>query len=129
MSRDLLQRHRLALAVVLAATLLMRALVPAGWMPAIADGQLITICSGMGEAKLWIDANGNPVETPHDKNPSGDRACAFAASLGGFMAPLALCLACPLGIAAVDLPGRLAVAVGLGLAAPPPPAIGPPALR
>jgi hypothetical protein len=129
MTRDLLQRHRFVFAVVLAATLLMRVLVPAGWMPAIADGQLITICSGMGEAKVWIDADGNPVEAPHDKDPAGDGTCVFAGSLVGFVAPLAQCPACPLLIIVLDLPSRIAAAVGHGLAAPPPPAIGPPSLN
>lgn len=113
----------------MALTLLMRVVVPAGWMPAVAGGQLITICSGMGEAKIWLDADGNPVKAPHDGKPATDGPCAFAAGFSALDIPPAAAIAVPAIYAGLVLPAREVVAIGRGLAAPPPPAIGPPNLN
>nr|WP_206377020.1 DUF2946 family protein [Sphingomonas sp. G-3-2-10] len=114
---------------LIALALLMRVLVPGGWMPAAAaDGFAITLCTGTGMETAWIDAEGGI----HKDKPSGeagaDQHCAFAgmgmAMLGGD-ASAALAAPAP---AQVELPARpLQAAIGQGLAAPPPPATGPPA--
>ncbi len=116
----------LSLALML---LMVRALVPAGWMPAQQRGQWITICSGAGVTMAWIGADGKI-----DKNHAPAKAqkaghCAFA----GLGMPVDLSLA-PLNIAppayvALLLPKLTsAITVGLGLAAPPPPKTVPPSL-
>lgn len=116
----------LSLALML---LMVRALVPAGWMPAQQRGQWITICSGAGVTMAWIGADGKI-----DKNHAPAKAqkaghCAFA----GLGMPVDLSLA-PLNIAAPAYVALLlpkltpAITVGHGLAAPPPPKTGPPSL-
>lgn len=121
-------REPIALALI-ALALLMRVLVPGGWMPATTgQGFAITLCTGTGMETAWIDAEGGI----HKEKPSGeagaDQHCAFAgmgmAMLDGD-APAAIVAPAP---AQVELPARpLQVAIGQGLAAPPPPATGPPA--
>lgn len=115
--------------VVLA--LLLRVLVPAGWMPAATDsGYAITLCSGMGAVSAWVDAEGKL----HKEKPSKaktDHPCVFS----GFGAAIDL----PAFNAGPMLPSLLAgtllaplsitVAIGRGLAAPPPPPTGPPTSR
>ncbi|KQX20892.1 MULTISPECIES: hypothetical protein [unclassified Sphingomonas] len=117
---------RIALAFVVAA-LFMRLLVPAGWMPASERGLAITLCTGTGAQQAWVDGQGKI----HKGKPGEGRAdhpCVFA----GFAALLDL-------PSAIDLPAGpqpfatalpvfagTAVAIGRGLAAPPPPSTGPP---
>lgn len=123
-----LLREPIALALI-ALALTMRVLIPGGWMPAAAgDGFAITLCTGTGMDTAWVDAEGRV----HKEKPAGeagaDQHCAFAgmgmAMLDGD-APAAIIAP---ALAQVVLPGRqLQVAIGQGLAAPPPPATGPPA--
>ena len=70
------------------AAMLLRAFVPAGWMPNIsglARGVPIVICSGSGAQTVLVDPDGKPVQPA---NPTDHGVCAFAAS-----GPLALPLA------------------------------------
>lgn len=106
--------------------LALRMLVPAGWMPA-ADGRGIELCTGMGVVKAWVDADGRiHRDAPAPEKP--DQPCTFA----GLSAPL-LAGAGPVQLAAIPAMAAhlgerpLLVRVGQGLAAPPPPATGPPA--
>ncbi|HEY1146059.1 MAG TPA: hypothetical protein VGE84_06940, partial [Allosphingosinicella sp.] len=66
----------------------------------------------------------------HDKAPPGtamDHPCAFA-GFSAALAPVAFVkLLVPLSIAAIVLMSSDEVAIGRGLAAPPPPSTGPPA--
>lgn len=111
--------------VLLGLVLAMRVLVPAGWMPA-ERGFAITICSGGTMERAWVDSEGKL----HKEAPaqSGDQHCAFAglgapmlgSDLPAPMMPVARADAAPAG--ALKL-----TAIGQGLAAPPPPATGPPA--
>lgn len=121
-------RDRIALAFVVAA-LFMRMLVPAGWMPAAERGLAITLCTGSGAQQAWIDDQGNLHQGKKPGEGQADHPCVF----GGFAALLTLA---PLGDALVGLPpvavalpplAITAVAIGRGLAAPPPPSTGPPA--
>lgn len=119
-------RLLLGLALML---LTLRALVPAGWMPAQERGQWITICSGAGVSMAWIGADGK-IDKQHAPAKSEKSShCAFAGL--GTPADLAVgnfSLALPLyGAALVPMLATL-VTVGQGLAAPPPPKTGPPAL-
>ncbi len=116
----------LSLALML---LVLRALVPAGWMPAQQRGQWITICSGAGVTMAWVGADGkiDKNHVPAKTEKAGH--CAFAglgiaADLSVQQAEiLAPVFSAPLIPAAIT-----AVAIGRGLAAPPPPKTGPPTL-
>lgn len=118
---------RVALALI-ACALLLRIAVPGGWMPSD-QGRWIELCTGKGMVTAFVDARG----TLHDSDPGklheAKQHCAFA----GFSAPFDP----PLSVepqprfAATDAPPAsrpLFVTVGRGLAAPPPPSTGPPAL-
>nr|TFG51719.1 MAG: hypothetical protein E4H34_05910 [Hyphomicrobiales bacterium] len=72
--------HKAAIFFVLAAYLL-RAFVPAGWMPAATAGEagnFIVICTLSGLKSIEVDSNGKPLneEAPHDSNDDG-KTCAF----------------------------------------------------
>ena len=112
--------------VLIGLALAVRVLVPSGWMPDQARGFAITLCTGAGAEAAWVDADGNI----HKKAPATapDHPCAFA----GMAAPMlggdaAVAIVAP---ASVELaaPVRPLVAIGQGLAAPPPPSTGPPAI-
>lgn len=112
---------------LVAFALVLRALIPAGFMPVPGQGFAITLCTGMGAVSAWVDGNGNV----HKGEPSGslpDHPCTFAA----FSAALDLprpggSLLVPAVTTAVLLvENRTAVVIGRGLAAPPPPPTGPP---
>ncbi|MCZ4342307.1 hypothetical protein O4H52_11865 [Sphingomonadaceae bacterium G21617-S1] len=119
--------RRLALAFI-ALALLMRLLVPAGFMPARGQGFAITLCTGMGAMPAWVDKHGQIHKGKQAPDKQVEHPCAF----GAFGAALDL----PGGAAGLPLPfvaGRTlltalgeAVSIGHGLAAPPPPSTGPP---
>ena len=124
-------RRRFAWLMLLVGVLLARGLAPEGWMPvASADGGLvIAICNGHGPgATITI-----PTGKAHDKTPAkgqtGDHPCVFSGTGIADAPPPLPAIAAPLRLAAT-LPARHRVvsAPGRGLAAPPPPATGPPAL-
>ena len=119
-------RLLLSLALML---LTLRALVPAGWMPAQQKGQWITICSGAGVTMAWIGADGK-IDKQHAPAKSEKSShCAFAGL--GMAADLSVddvSLPAPLFVAAIVPMLATLVTVGHGLAAPPPPKTGPPAL-
>lgn len=115
---------------IMGAALLLRVLIPTGWMPSHgADGVTrITLCTGMGAVDAWIDATG----TIHDKKPvdkgGADQPCAFAGLAMATDLPGIAVL--PIALApsmAAPLDGRSRASIGHGLAAPPPPSTGPPA--
>ena len=114
--------------------LVVRAIVPAGYMLAPArQGELlaITLCSGHGPVEALIDLNTGALVEHQKKAPeksaASDAPCVFAAvpALAAPEAPFTLAVRF---IAISAAPSRLAeVAPGRGLAAPPPWATGPPA--
>ena len=111
--------------LLIALALAVRVLVPSGWMPDQARGFAITLCTGAGAETAWIDADGNI----HKKAPATapDHLCAFAgvaAPMLGGDPPVSIVAPAPVAVAARVQP---LIAVGQGLAAPPPPATGPPA--
>lgn len=118
-------RNRIALGL-LALALAVRVLVPAGWMPAAsAQGFAITLCSVSGAETVWVDRDGKL----HKQAPktSGDQHCAFAglaAPLTGSDTPVLTAPFAHEDRAAIQ---SLPASPGQGLAAPPPPATGPPA--
>jgi hypothetical protein len=124
---------------LLACALALRFLVPAGWMPVSdAYGLHLAPCSGTGPmtpatmpamAMHHVMAGMDHHAPGGQDQPAPDHACPFA-GLGLALAEPALpAVALPPAVEATLLPARiLVVAIGRGLAAPPPPATGPPVL-
>jgi hypothetical protein len=119
--------RNLAAALILLA-LALRVIIPSGFMPSSERGFALTICTGMDTQTVWMDKSGKL----HKEDPSKGKSvehqpCAFAgaamaadvlsADFQVAMAPVAL---------AIPVFAKREVSVGAGLAAPPPPAIGPP---
>ena len=112
-----------------ALAMLVRVLVPAGWMPvADAAGSHLALCDGASMIATAMPGmkgakHGAPM---HHQGPS-DHPCAFAAPAATADTPA---LAVPLPPVSMEHVARAAprsVAIGQGLAAPPPPPTGPPA--
>ncbi|HEX4197704.1 MAG TPA: DUF2946 family protein [Caulobacteraceae bacterium] len=118
------ETRRLA-AVVAMLALMLQVMVPAGFMvSATPGGPAIVICTGHGPLLVHTD-HGQPARSPASK--SG--ACAFAGHGGAPLAPAPLALAGVRFEAFVPaFIARVPVYPGRGMAAPPPPAIGPPAI-
>ncbi|MBV9842223.1 MAG: hypothetical protein JOY99_11970 [Sphingomonadaceae bacterium] len=119
--------RRFAVAL-LACALFLRLLVPQGWMPvARADGGWqITICTGMGPMKMAAAASGKRSHHGQDEGRP-DHPCAFAGFAAALDLPPLPLVELPEPLRALWLPNlTLAAAIGRGLAAPPPPATGPP---
>jgi hypothetical protein len=125
--RALLPSRHLAAALVLMA-LAMRVLVPSGWMPTTERGFALTICTGVDTQTIWMDSKGKLHKEDPTKGDAVEHSpCAFAG------APPALAANADMAVAAIAPQPRIVpsfvwqdVTVGHGLAAPPPPAIGPP---
>jgi hypothetical protein len=118
--------------LVLVAALLARSIAPEGWMPVVnaAGGIEITVCNGTGpDDRMVLSPDGKLHHKAPAKGQSGDHPCAFA-GLGVADAPPSLAVASvPAFVPDVaPLPDRAGTAPGRGLAAPPPPATGPPSL-
>jgi hypothetical protein len=121
----------LALAVLTCA-LALRLLVPQGWMP-VSDshGFRITLCSGSGPVDMDMAMPGMAMhhgKADHGQQPMPDHACAFAGLGLALAEPVLPTLLAPSAITTEAMaPKPLAIAIGRGLAAPPPPSTGPPA--
>ena len=132
------RRPRMLALALLACALLLRLLVPAGWMPVSdANGVHLTLCSGTGPMTMPSMAAIAPSPTmagmshhmPTDQQGAPEHPCAFA-NLGLAVAePGPLALLPPVASATLMPAGvALLVSIGRGLAAPPPPPTGPPAI-
>jgi hypothetical protein len=125
-------RHRLGWLMLLVAALIARSAAPEGWMPVAtaAGGIEIALCNGMGpDTVMVLGADGAlHKKAPVSGHNSSDHPCAFA-GMGVGAAPPVLAVAAPAPASAESLlPATpLVSSPGRGLAAPPPPAIGPPA--
>jgi hypothetical protein len=105
--------------------LLVRAIIPTGYMPTVSkDGIVMMLCTGNGAVKTFV---------PFDDNDGGkhpqpaDDGCAFAMSVGSLLAAATPLSAQPF-LASPVLQGRAIADLTVHrLAAPPPPAHGPPA--
>lgn len=127
--------RRLPVAALLALALLTRLLIPAGWMPGTdASGFRLEFCSAFGPPppamlKAAEDAakrlNGGKHQGKDRAN--GDQACGFGAIGLAWQGQAGPVIAAPLIVAAPVFTVSFVVAIGRGLAAPPPPATGPPA--
>ena len=137
-TRSLARRHRMLALAVLACAMALRLLVPEGWMPvADAQGFRITLCTGIGPMDMTTAMPGmamkhgamKPGKADQGQQPMQEHACTFAHLGLAFAGPLLPALTLPPPARAEAFSARpLAIAIGRGLAAPPPPATGPPAL-
>ena len=129
-------RHT-SVAALLAFALIVKLLVPTGWMPVFGTrGVTLEMCGSYGPpppaiamamAQAAHRMAGHDQHKQHDKQ-GHDQPCAYAGlSFAALDAdsPLSL-IATPLAQALPPVP--FAVTIGRGLAAPPPPSTGPPAL-
>lgn len=114
---------------LLALALFVRALVPSGWMPvATPDGMGIAMCSGQVAMPPMAGMHHGQKEHGGGK-ALPDAPCAFAGIGLAADTPPPPPVLLPRSFAAAPSPvPAFAVTVGQGLAAPPPPATGPPVL-
>jgi hypothetical protein len=111
--------------------LAVRMIIPTGWMPSMIAGKAtITLCTGAGMVEAWVDADGKIHKDSPAKKSANDQLCAFAGLSAATEAAVFDTTSQPLPFAPQVLRNTAAtsVAIGLGLAAPPPPATAPPAL-
>jgi len=108
--------------------LLLRALVPSGFMPVETNGRIVVqLCTGTGPATMVLDL-GKAAPTSGDQHKAGDGPCTYAGTFaGGLLAATPPSVLAP-ALALALLPNGAAIAdlTVHRLAAPPPPAIGPP---
>lgn len=143
MSRGARSRLRNAqIVLLLGCALILRALVPAGWMPAAGHGFAIEICAdgaNGAEALRFAEVARRQFQerlgpaAPHQRDGSGeqdhagkDQPCTFAGLAMPWTGTEAPVINLPALAAPVLRSAPAAVAIGRGLAAPPPPSTGPP---
>ena len=111
------------LGVVLALALALKLMVPQGWMPGRSGGLILCPSGGPVLAMAGMQHGGKEMPA----HPAGDHPCAFTGLGVAPVPPAPLAAAMPPVAARPHFAvQRVAVAVGRGLAAPPPPATGPP---
>ena len=83
--RQFLLRHHTLAAWLLVAALLMKILVPGGFMPVVSGGSItIELCSGFGPEKMTMAMPGMAGHGgKHDQSGKGDMPCGF----GGHASP------------------------------------------
>jgi hypothetical protein len=94
---------RLAVIHLALAALMLRALLPAGWMPNTnaAANTFITICTMDGFAKVALDANGQPLKhSPAQDDGRQHDVCPFAAAPHFATTPPPLAISTPYTVAA-----------------------------
>ena len=132
--RTLTATHRRWLLLLFACAMLVRALIPTGWMPiADAQGFRIVLCSGAGPmtpsatAPMDHAMAGMHHEKSSDHHSQGpEHPCAFAGVTPAIDTPPLAAPLPPVRIRATPALARALVTIGHGLAAPPPPQTGPP---
>lgn len=112
--------------VLFALVLAIRITIPTGYMPTVApSGIVITVCTGMGQTKTFL-----PIEKDgdQDRHSAAEGPCTFAAGLGGGLVPTTHAHPEPVALPPAAAVSRVIADLTVHrLAAPPPPAIGPPA--
>ncbi len=122
---------------MIACALLARVLIPQGWMPVETDrGWQISICGGTGPVEMAaspvLAAAVKAMRHGSDEQDTNanDHACTFSGLTVALDGPPVPILDHPSLSAANWSPRAIpAIAVGRGLAAPPPPSTGPPSIR
>lgn len=119
--------RNIAAACILLA-LAVRVIIPTGFMPSAERGFALTICTGTDAQTVWMDKSGKL----HKEDPSKGKSvehqpCAFAgAAMASDLPSMDVHVAMAPFAVAIPVHAKREVSVGAGLAAPPPPAIGPP---
>lgn len=114
--------------ILIVMALAVRVAIPNGWMPSADKAFALTVCTGMDVQTVWLDKQGKLHKEDPSKGKSVDHPpCAFdsAPNVGDVPQPIAQMMPKRLNQQISYLPHHFAT-VGHGLAAPPPPAIGPP---
>jgi hypothetical protein len=121
---------RLLLTFALVAVLV-RGIIPTGWMPSTDRAFAITVCTGTASETVWLDMKGalhkqDPAKKERDTK---SEPCTFAGMAVASGLPIMPTVIGPL-VGKDSLVAHLPspAAIGQGLAAPPPPARGPPHL-
>lgn len=80
-----------AIAVIALTAMMLRALLPDGWMPAggTSAGTLLTICTMNGPVRMALGADGQPQKQPAKHDSRSHEICPFAAAQH-FAAPISL---------------------------------------
>lgn len=119
--------RKIAAALIVLA-LAVRVIIPSGFMPSAERGFALVLCTGMDTQTVWLDKSGKL----HKEDPSKGKSvehqpCAFAGAVSAIAAPMAASVDNHVARLSTDpVPTPRAFSIGSGLAAPPPPAIGPP---
>jgi hypothetical protein len=115
-------------AALIVLALAVRVIIPSGFMPSSERGFALTICTGMDTQTVWMDSKGKLHKEDPAKGKSVEhQPCAFAGAAVADDQPDEYFDIAFLHVAsAVAVFSSSEVSVGTGLAAPPPPAIGPP---
>lgn len=108
--------------------LAVRVIAPTGFMPVASAGKLVVqLCTDTGPAKMILDIERDSPATG-EKHKAADAPCAFAGGFSGGLIDTVLPTILRPALALLRLPQGAAIAdlTVHRLAAPPPPAIGPP---
>ena len=139
MSLFRLQFANTPLLALIGAAFILRALIPAGWMPThTVNGFAIELCSsGTMEAdaeqlrvarELFHAALIDTDQDKGDRTTAADQPCSFAGLPQMAVPPPAAQPPAPASLPPQIAPAALVAAIGRGLPAPPPPSTGPPLL-
>ena len=121
--------------LLLCLAMLVRFLVPAGWMPVetASGGWAITLCSGSGPMQVTMAGpmtaamKGMHHGSDQQGHGAGDHPCAFSSLAMALDEPPLLAIDLHKLVLALWIArSGIAVSIGRGLAAPPPPSTGPP---
>jgi hypothetical protein len=127
--RHLSQTRNTLFLTLLALVLLARAAIPAGWMPSFAGGAVsISVCTEAGRTTMWLGSDGKVHKADPSRDGHKDSPCTFASLASAADVPLVEVFDFPATPLDVLSSASQTVAVGRGLASPPPPQTGPPAL-
>jgi hypothetical protein len=75
------RRRSHAIVCLALAALMLRALLPEGWMPSSGDGAVLTICTMDGPVRMAVDDHGQPLKKqPAGHDSASQGVCPFAAA-------------------------------------------------
>ncbi|MFZ4747916.1 MAG: DUF2946 family protein [Sphingomonas sp.] len=122
---------RYASFALITVAMLLRLVIPAGYMPTTdATGAIrISVCTGTGAQTAYVDRDGKVHKEAPDGKHQDPQPCGFGALSVGLATTLVATLVLPSVVANLAIiAAHAAPSVGKGLAAPPPPSTGPPSL-
>lgn len=101
-----------AIAIIALAAMMLRALLPDGWMPAssASAGTLLTICTMNGPVRIALGDDGQPQKPPAKHDSRSHETCPFAAAQH-FAGPISLASVAAPSAAAPVLYGEAGTAI------------------